>query len=241
VCPGPQTVDGVDVSIYQGTIDWNGVKGAGKTFAIIRASHGLGGDTNFTRNWQGAKSAGLVRGGYHYLTNNEDAVMQADLMVSQIMAAGGLEAADLPPVLDAEDTATMQTPTVAIQHMKDFLLRVESRLGRRPMIYTAKFYFDYIGNPQDFASYPLWVANYNVMCPVMPGGGWTEWKFWQYSSTGSVGGITGNVDLDHFDGTLAELMAFANPPLPDAGAPDAADNPMTGMSGGGCSFVPGAR
>src|SRR5262249_45450486 len=214
---------------------------AGKTFAIIRASHGSGADTDFVRNWQGAKSVGLVRGVYHYLTNNEDAVMQADLMVSQIMAAGGLLPTDLPPVLDAEDTGSMQTPAVAIQHMKDFLSRVESRLGRRPMIYTAKFYFDYIGNPQDFASYPLWVANYGATCPIMPNGGWTNWKFWQYSSTGSVGGISGNVDVDHFNGTLADLMAFANPPLPDAGGgPDGSGNPMTGDTGGGCSFVPGS-
>jgi lysozyme len=238
-------VDGIDVSIYQGTVDWNGVKGAGKVFAFIRASHGLAGpgaDTNFVTNWHGAKAAGLVRGAYHYLTNDEDAVMQADLMVAQIMAGGGLAPDDLPPVLDAEDTASMQPASVAVQHMKDFLARVESKLGRRPMIYTAKFYFDYMGNPPDFVSYPLWVANYNVQCPIMPGGGWTEWKFWQYSSMGHVTGITPNVDLDHFNGTLADLVAFANPPMPDAGTttPDAGTPPAMGESGG-CSFVPGAR
>jgi lysozyme len=151
-------------------------------------------------------------------------------------------------VLDAEDTTSGQTAAVAIQHIKDFLARVEARTGRRPMIYTAKYYFDAIGNPQDFASYPLWVANYNATCPVLPGGGWTGWQFWQYSSTGSVGGISGSVDLDHFNGSLADLMAFANPPPPDAGvdpSPDASQQPPPPPpgddSGGGCSAIPGGR
>src|SRR5207245_9703027 len=82
-----------------------------------------------------------------------------------------------------------------------------------------------------FASYPLWVANYGATCPSMPVG-WSQWKFWQTSSTGSVSGITGAVDLDEFNGTLADLMSFGGAA---GGTGRAAGTPQASDAGGGPS------
>src|SRR5262249_59097656 len=82
------------------------------------------------------------------------------------------------------------------------------------------------GCQSGFGGCPLWVANYGVTCPSMPTS-FSEWKFWQYTDSGSVSGISGAVDLDQFNGTLGDLMAFANPtgPPPDASLPPDASPP----------------
>src|SRR5262249_36275361 len=83
-------------------------------------------------------------------------------------------------------------------------------------IYTAASQTATIGT--GWTAYPLWVANWGVQCPSMPSD-WKQWLMWQSSSTGTVSGITGNVDLDTFNGSLQDLITFAEGPMmPDAGA-----------------------
>jgi lysozyme len=235
VCAAGQTVEGIDVSVYQGTINWGGVAAAGKKFAIVRVSDGTGTmDSQFARNWSGAKAAGLVRGTYQFFRASEDATAQANLVVSQLNAAGGLQADDLPVVADVEVSDGQSTATIAAK-LTTWMARVHQGTGKVPLVYTSPGVWGNMGNPQGFSSYILWVAHYGVQCPLMPSG-WSTWKFWQYSSTGSVGGISGNVDLDKFNGSLSELMAFARGPavMPDAGVtPDAATHhPDAGGTGG---------
>src|SRR5262245_11021642 len=84
VCPGKSTLTGVDVSIYEGTVDWAQVKASGRAFAITRVGDGLGGDTTFDPNWAGIKSHGMVRGAYQYFRASKDPKQQADILLGKI-------------------------------------------------------------------------------------------------------------------------------------------------------------
>ena len=216
VCAAGPTVKGVDVSVYQATVKWAQVKAAGNVFAIARVSDGTGyPDTQFAANWSGMKSVGLVRGVYQFFRPEEDPIAQADLMLAKI---ADLAPGDLPPIMDMEVTDNVATATLQA-NMKKWLDHVEQKTGRTPMIYSAAFMSSAIGN--GFSSYPLWVANDGVTCPTMPSN-WAHWKFWQSSSAGTVSGISGSVDMDEFNGTLADLIKFAGGDgAADAGAHDA--------------------
>jgi len=203
-----QVVYGVDVSGYQGSsINWSTVKAAGRVFGFAKATEGTGFiDGSFAHNWPGMRNAGVLRGAYHFFRPSVDGAEQADYFVNQIDAQGGLAAGDLPPVADVEVSDNIGAATV-IARLQAFLDRVQARTGRVPLIYTANFFWgSYLGNP-NFSGYPLWVANYGPSCPYLPNA-WTQWKFWQYADNASVNGI-GSVDGDMFNGTLAELRAWA--------------------------------
>jgi lysozyme len=226
VCGGSSTVKGIDVSSWQGTIDWTKVKASGRVFAIIRVSDGGYLDTTFAKNWKSAKSAGLIRGAYQYFRPGQDATTQANLFVDKINAAGGLAAGDLPGVIDVEASDGKSASKVAAA-VGTWLARVKERTKRVPIIYTGSYFWDGSVGSAAYKSYPLWTAHYtSAACPLVPNA-WGGWKIWQYSSTDSVSGISGNVDGNRFNGTLAGLKAFAaasiiSPPKPkpDAGTHD---------------------
>jgi lysozyme len=218
VCAKGPTVEGIDVSVYQASIDWAAVKRAGIAFAVTRISNGIDRrDTTFDANWAGIKAAGLVRGAYQYFQPGQDAAAQAALVVEKV---GRLGAGDLPVQLDMEVTGGQPAATI-ISQMATWTERVTAGTAKQPLIYTGKFFWDdNIGKPLA-GNYPLWVANYGVTCPNLPAV-WTSWTIWQYTSTGSVAGVTGNVDRDRFNGTIDDLRRFtgaAAGSLPDAGAP----------------------
>jgi LysM repeat protein len=87
---------------------------------------------------------------------------------------------------------------------------VQRGLGRTPMIYTTASFWNAHLNTE-FGDYPLWIAEYGVQSPKIPNG-WSNWEFWQHSQTGSVSGVTGSVDMDWFNGSLADLMAMLKVP-----------------------------
>jgi lysozyme len=204
---GPGPVDGplagIDVSHWQGAIDWNAVAGDGVEFAFIKATEGGDyTDPRFAQNWAGARQAGVVRGAYHFFRPQTDAMAQAAHFLSTVQLAPG----DLPPVLDVEVTDGRSLDVVAAG-VRVWLQEVERATGRRPIIYTrASFWTAQMGG--GFGGYPLWVAHYGVNQPNIPGG-WGEWTFWQYSDAGRVDGISGDVDLNWFNGGRAELETFA--------------------------------
>ena len=210
---------GIDVSYYQGTITWASVKASGQKFAITRVSDGMTfADSKFITNWQAIKAQGLVRGTYQFFRPGQDPLGQANFLLARVAAAGGFQPNDLPVVMDME-TADGQTPATIQARMHIWLNRIEAATGKKPIIYTANFMSGNIGT--GFSSYVLWVANYGAVCPLMPSG-WAQWKIWQYSSTGSVSGISGNVDVNKWNGTLAQLIDYVTPPPvkpPDAGTP----------------------
>jgi lysozyme len=206
VCAAGPTVDGIDVSYYQGSVNWGAVAGDGKAFGIARINHGDFMDPEFDANWAGMKAAGIVRGAYQYFDAGSDALAQAQIVVDKL---GKLGAGDLPAVIDIE-SADGQGPAKIVSQVQTWLDHVEAGTGKKPIVYTAKYFWqDNVGSDQ-FVDYPLWVANYYVDCPNLPDGAWPGWAMHQHADNGSVAGIDGAVDLNRFNGTADDLAAFAS-------------------------------
>ena len=206
VCPGTTKVYGIDVSEFQGNINWAAVKAAGKQFAVIRVSDGTGHlDPKFATNWKAAKAAGVAVGAYQFFRPNQSATAQADLLVSHLNAVG-YGANDLPPVVDVEVSDGASDATV-MSRVNTWIARVKARTGRLPSLYTSPGFWSGLGNPSPTLLPYLWVAHWGVSCPTLPPA-WGRLRLWQYSSTGSVSGISGHVDLDQYNGSLAELRGL---------------------------------
>jgi lysozyme len=196
-------VQGIDVSHAQQTVDWNAVRQAGKVFVFIKATDGITyTDPLFAANWSGAKAAGLLRGAYHFYETNDDPTAQAENFLNVVK----LEPGDLPPVVDIERTKGGESAGQIVKDLQTWLGVVEQATGRVPVIYTGPGYWDSLGTSA-FGRYPLWVAEYGVQSPKLPAG-WARWTFWQSSESGTAAGVAGPVDLDVFNGTLAELEAL---------------------------------
>ena len=193
--------EGIDVSHWQGTIDWAKVKAAGKTFAIAKATEGIGfEDDTYDRNKAGAMAQGIKFGAYHFARpGSNDPVKEADWFVN----TAGYQHGMLIPTLDLELTGGLGISALT-SWVKAWLQRVDSRLGVKPMIYTSpSFWRTYMGDSRWFADNGytvVWVAHWGVSSPSVPGSSWggRSWTFWQYSSEGTVPGISGRVDLDRY-------------------------------------------
>jgi lysozyme len=197
------TVQGIDVSHFQGVVDWRQVAQAGMSFAFAKATEGITYvDPQFATNWAGIQAAGLLRGAYHFFEANDDATAQAQHFLATVQLAPG----DLPPVLDIETTAGVSNEQIW-SGVSTWLQIVEQETGRQPILYTAPGFWNAHAPDLALARYPLWLADYAAQ-PVLPHG-WTSWLFWQHSQSGSVAGVTGAVDLDLFSGTLQQLHELA--------------------------------
>jgi len=192
------------VSHWQGAIDWTRVAAAGKRFAFLKASDSTDFvDATYAANRAAANAAGLLVGAYHFARPDAtpgDAVAEANLFVDTAAPAVG----DLLPVLDLETSGGL-TVTDLQAWVQAFLGRVYARTGIRAAIYVSPaFWSKYMGDTSSFAvnGYPvLWIAHWTTASqPTLPAGGWggKGWTFWQYTSDGSVPGITGRVDLDRY-------------------------------------------
>lgn len=235
ICSESATTTGIDVSHYQGTIDWSAVGGQGIKFAFVRVSDGTTTpDDTFAANWEGARNAGVMRGAYQYFRPSQDPIAQADLLLAKM---GTLQPGDLPPVVDVE-TLSGVSATTAEARLRQWLAHVEAAIGKRPIIYTAAYFWrDALGNP-DLSGYPMWVANYGVECPLVPSP-WVTWDFWQYTDAGAVSGIVGPVDHNHFNGSVEVLQAFAGGALTQPVCGDArCDALEEGQCTADCSACP---
>ena len=210
------TVPGIDVSYWNAGIDWPKVRATGQRFVVAKATEGDGyRDPTLDDNWFGAKSAGLLRGAYHFFRCNVDAKKQADNYIDYARTLK--DDGEFPPVLDLETHDNVKKDKI-IPAVKIWLDRVGAAFGKKPIIYSG-FYFlkDYLseagGGPPVWAKdYPLWLAQYpnqytEGMQPSLPMG-WFSWTIWQYSEKGRLNGINANVDLDLFNGTLEDLYKF---------------------------------
>jgi lysozyme len=209
VCGVGATVKGIDVSYYQGTIDWTRVAADDVRFAFVRVSDGTTYiDNKFAANWAGSRAAGIKHGAYQFFRPGQDPIAQAEILLDAI--GRKLEPDDLPPVIDVE-ASDGQSAAVIKQKVGQWIAHVKGVLGREPIIYTS-FYFwrDSVGAP-DFTGSPLWHAQYSTAsCPnIAPP--WQDWAFWQFTSTGTVDGISGDVDVNRFNGDEAALAALLGP------------------------------
>ena len=206
VCGDGPTVDGMDVSYYETSIDWAAAHDAGIDFAFVRVSDGLQfADPKFSEYWAGAKAAGVIRGAYQFFEPAEDPIAQADLLLTTV---GALEPGDLPPVIDIEVSGGLSTAEVAAS-VRAWVDHVTAAIGRPPIVYAGLYSWPDLTGSADFTTSPLWVAQYTTApCPNIPLP-WTRWLFWQYTATGSVAGIPGaTLDRNWFNGTLDQLRSY---------------------------------
>jgi GH25 family lysozyme M1 (1,4-beta-N-acetylmuramidase) len=217
---------GIDVSRFQGAIDWPTVAGSGIRFAFVQASRGSGTDCTvrpgqcgpdpyFAANRLAAGSVGIRVGAYHraFASGGTVADARADALIEAnifIAAVGSLEQGELIPVLDAETPFTGMTSTTLRTWIRVFVKRVTKKLGRKPMIYTNASSWSATGNTMEFAKarYPLWVAEWGVSRPTVPANNWAGRGYWvwQYTSSGSVPGISGRVDMDRLGKKLGKII-----------------------------------
>jgi lysozyme len=230
-----QVTLGIDVSRWQGDIDWRAVAGDGVKFAVIRVSDGLNAiDQYFEANWAGARDNGILRSTYQFFRPSQDPIAQADLLLDKLNRFGQ---GDLPPVIDVEATDNL-SPAQVRTAVDAWINHVEGRLGVKPIIYTGAPFWNNNVQSNRYESYPLWLAAYPYsasclrpdtlltrlvneaglqgFCPNIPDA-WNDWYFWQYSSSGCVAGIDGDVDMNIYNGTYEELLNWANPPDPVCG------------------------
>jgi lysozyme len=207
-------LEGIDVSHWQGTINWTKVAAAGKTFAIIKASQDTTYvDPMYATNHAAAKAAGLWTGAYHFAqptTALNDAVAEADHFAAVVT----LGTKDLIPALDLEVSGGLSIAALQTW-VASWLNEVALKTGVRPMIYTSPaFWTKYMGDSSALADAgykTLWIAHWNVTSPLIPANNWGGhgWTFWQYSNCGTVPGISGCVDLDRFNGADLAPAAYS--------------------------------
>ncbi|APB75643.1 GH25 family lysozyme [Paenibacillus polymyxa] len=197
---------GIDVSRYQGKIDWKAVKADGISFAFIKASQGQRYvDPTFITNAKEAKKAGVLLGAYHFLdaTSVEAAKAEARHFAEVLEQVGGRKSLDLPLVMDYENNPGNLSKTLISAVALSFLLELERLTGRKAIIYTGNAFAANFN--ASLGGYPLWIARYSETHVPSDTVTWKRWDIWQYSDSGKVKGIAGNVDLNEFDGTVNEL------------------------------------
>ncbi len=206
--PARFMVHGVDVSRFQGDLSWRLLRGAGIRFAFIKATEG--GDVldpKFKENWRAAGQAGIARGAYHFYYFCTDARIQARWFIRNVPREKGA----LPPVLDVEwnpfsPTCTRRPPPKTVRkEMMRFMRLVERRYGQRPIIYTTPDFFAR-NELRKLKGEEFWLrAVAKVPDQVYPG---QSWRFWQYSGTGRLPGVAGDIDLNAFGGSEADWAAW---------------------------------
>lgn len=214
---------GIDVSNWQhpngAAIDWGLVRGDGNQFVFMKATEGPSGSRGdlvnpyFAADWHDAGSVGLLRGAYHFARPTlplDSALLQARNFVATTGSMQG--PADLPPVLDVEVSGGL-TPADLVSWVQTWVNEVQALTGRQPIIYTGlNFWNGAAGGSAAFSGYRLWFARY--LTGDSPGplpNGFGASTFWQYTSTGTVSGISTAVDLNVYCCNQANLLALAGP------------------------------
>lgn len=217
--PSSDTIyEGIDVSGWQGNINYAEVKQSGIEIVYMKASEGKSFiDPYFNQNYENAKANGLKVGFYHYLIarSNEEAIEEARFFVSVI---SGKEP-DCRLAMDFESFGNLSVEEIN-QIGITFMREVQNLSGKEVIIYSntndARNIFS-----GELTNYPLWVAQYEVREPT-PNGKWSTWAGWQYTSTGEVAGISGHVDRNKFTEQVL-LNTSGTIPLPDN-----SDKPVAG-------------
>ncbi len=193
-------IKGMDISRYQGDIDWARVGAQGIDFAFIKATEGTTiVDPKFTANWKGASGAKVARGAYHFFRPTLDGKAQAAHFLAHVDYVKG----DLPPVLDLEVTDDA-TASVIRREALAWCTAVEAAWHVRPIVYTLPhFAASYLEGK--LKRYPLWVVDLGWNIWPSDALGWPKWTFWQHSHHGSIAGIQGDVDLNVFNGSAVEF------------------------------------
>lgn len=203
--PRQWEVFGVDVSVYQGDVDWTALRDQGVDFAFIKATEGSSlQDRKFADNWRNAQSAGVRVGAYHFFSYDSPGETQADNFIDQVPVTAGA----LPPVVDVEfygDKLQNLPDKAHVKSVLDPLLsRLEEHYGVRPILYaTYRSYDLYLR--EGYGEYPLWLSS-PMLAPLGK-----DWTFWQYSHSAELEGYYGTerrIDLNVFRGSMEAFRAF---------------------------------
>ncbi len=194
-------IRGIDVSSYQGKIDFKKVKASGIDFVFGKCSE-YHEDANYYYNKKNAQAEGLLFGAYHFFHPLKDPKAQADMFLK----TADLKAGDLLPVLDWETTEGFPVIQDVLRACA-WLDIVQKACGKRPIIYGSPYFLKALILNASFITYPLWVAHYEVEKPMVPPP-WKTWTFWQQSDNNFVSGVSSKSDLDLFNGTLDDLKNF---------------------------------
>jgi GH25 family lysozyme M1 (1,4-beta-N-acetylmuramidase) len=207
----PSGVLGIDVSGYQGDVDWSAAAVAGVQFAYVKATEGTYyfDSTYFPEQYDGSYDAGLVRGAYHFaIPSNSTGAAQADYFV----AHGGGWSADghtLPGMLDLESNPYGAmcyglSRSQLVGWLASFDGEYQRLTGRMPVLYTNAYWWDTCVGASSVADQdPLAIANYGVSYPSLPSGGWPFYTVWQYTDHNALG-----VDGDVFNGSRQQLLTL---------------------------------
>ncbi|MDY6962032.1 MAG: GH25 family lysozyme [Pseudomonadota bacterium] len=199
--PHRHDIHGIDVSKWNGDIDWRAARGSGVSFAFIKATEGKDRiDSGFERNWRQAAAADVPHAPYHFYYFCSTADDQADWFIRNVPKAS----VRLPPVLDVEwnhasPTCKLRPDSTTVRAaMQRFMDRIEAHYGKRPIIYTTvDFHRDnLVGH---FDDYHFWIRSTAAHPEDIYAS--RRWAFWQYTATGVVPGVPGNTDINVFAGT----------------------------------------
>ena len=201
--PKGYEIHGVDISHYQGEIDWDKlrdamIEGYPLRFIMIKATEGSTKlDDKFVDNFYQARENGYIRGAYHFWSNKSSARSQAYHFLDKVH----LQEGDLPPVLDVEHKPADKSVEEFQQDILTWLHIVEDKYHVKPILYTYyKFKEQYLSTPV-FEDYPYWIAHYYVDKIEYKG----NWKFWQHTDVGKLPGINGYVDFNIYNGSYYDL------------------------------------
>ena len=207
--PDGYEIHGIDVSHYQGEIDWTLLRTANidrcpVRFVLIKATEGTNiVDENFDENFFQAREHGFIRGAYHFFSIKSPAKQQAEFFLSNVH----LEPGDLPPILDVEHKAKDRSVEDFQRDVLTWLHAVENKYHVKPIIYTYyKFKEKYLADAR-FDDYPYWIAHYYVDKMQYKG----QWKFWQHTDAGHRPGIEGEVDFNIYNGSFYDLKKLCLP------------------------------
>ena len=200
--PPQWEVFGVDVSVYQGEVDWTALAGQGVDFVFMKATEGSSlQDVRFAQNWAGAMAAGIRAGAYHFFSYDSPGETQADNFISAVPVSPGA----LPPVVDIEFYGENLGQPPGRDHVRaildPLLQRLEAHYGVKPILYvTYRSYDLYLKD--GYEDYLFWFSSPAVAPLGKP------WTFWQYSHSARLEGYSGGeerIDLNVFRGDREEF------------------------------------
>lgn len=208
-----QNVHGIDVSHWQGNINWSDVASDGQVYAWAKASEGMTyQDPQFMANMSNGIDAGVIMGAYHFARpDNNLAIQDAENFLNT--AGAYIGSGFLPPVLDLEnpysggqsiDLLSLFSSSELSSWVMEWSNTVELQTGIAPIIYVNGNYANYLNTSVNM--YGLWFAQPDeTLSPPVNIGVWDDWSFKQYSWWGEVSGIVGDVDLNIFNGGMTEF------------------------------------
>lgn len=192
---------GIDVSQYQGKIDWDNVEAIEEQFelkfVIVRATAGSNKiDLKFKKNWRNLTESMYIQGAYHYYRPDENSTDQANNFIANVKLRKG----HLPPILDIEKMPKGQSMDKLKEGLQNWLTIVEKHYGIKPIIYTGeKYYEDFL--QEDFPNYQFWIANYNPWKEKIE----DDYLMWQFTEKAQLHGIDELVDVNVFNGNVDDL------------------------------------